>query len=80
MCSDLALHALKEIDKSNNENLPIAECGQRRNYMVDHIVNGMDASPREVPWQVSIQEFGKHFCGGSVIHPYFVLTAAHCVE
>ena len=48
--------------------------------MVDHIVNGMDASPREVPWQVSIQEFGKHFCGGSVIHPYFVLTAAHCVE
>ncbi|XP_026480934.1 trypsin-7-like [Ctenocephalides felis] len=31
-------------------------------------------------WQVSVQSFRRHFCGGSIIAKDWILTASHCVE
>ncbi|NXS13426.1 CTRL protease, partial [Neodrepanis coruscans] len=45
----------------------------------ERIVNGQTAVPGSWPWQVSLQtRTGSHFCGGSLINEYWVVTAAHC--
>ncbi|CAH1996466.1 unnamed protein product [Acanthoscelides obtectus] len=46
---------------------------------VPRIIGGREASIMEYPYQASIQFFGKHQCGGSIITERFVLTAAHCI-
>nr|XP_033322627.1 trypsin-1-like [Megalopta genalis] len=46
------------------------------------IVNGEDAREGEIPYQVSLQKMASsfHFCGGSVLNNYYVITASHCVD
>ncbi|KAF2904068.1 hypothetical protein ILUMI_02102, partial [Ignelater luminosus] len=44
------------------------------------IVGGEDASIEEHPYQVSFQAFGSHWCGGSLVRPDIVVTAAHCTD
>lgn len=43
------------------------------------VVDGRDASADEWPWMVSLRS-GGHLCGGAIISPTTVATAAHCVE
>jgi hypothetical protein len=43
------------------------------------IVGGEDAKIEDVPYQVAMLRFGNSWCGGSIIRPDVVLTAAHCL-
>ncbi len=48
-------------------------------YSQSEIVGGEDCDISEYPWQAAIYADG-YLCGASVIHQYWVITAAHCVE
>ncbi|CAM5130883.1 unnamed protein product [Natator depressus] len=59
------------------------ECGLRPSYKPSTLkesktVGGMAATSSEFPWQVSIQTKEKHFCSGSIISSWWILSAAHC--
>lgn len=43
-----------------------------------HIVGGVEATPNDWPWMASLEDESFHFCGGALIAPDIVLTAAHC--
>ncbi|XP_064212502.1 trypsin-1-like [Tribolium castaneum] len=44
------------------------------------IVGGRTATIEEYPYQVSLHYYGFHICGGSIISPVYVITAAHCTN
>jgi Trypsin len=48
----------------------------------DRIVGGNATTNGKYPWQALVlaeSDEGTGLCGGSVIHPYIVITAAHCL-
>ncbi|XP_030043996.1 serine protease 55-like [Microcaecilia unicolor] len=49
-----------------------------RSIFQSRIVGGSEALPGEWPWTVSIQDWYKHVCGGSILNAWWILTAAHC--
>ena len=34
----------------------------------------------QFPYQVSFLYFGSHRCGGSILDPLHIVTAAHCLD
>lgn len=49
------------------------------NIFEPKIIDGVDTQPGRYPYAVSLQEFGgNHVCGGTLIAPDVILTAASC--
>ncbi|XP_063705349.1 trypsin-3-like [Culicoides brevitarsis] len=46
----------------------------------NRIVGGSEISIDKRPFQVSLQYYGSHYCGGSILNKYTILTAAHCTQ
>lgn len=58
---------------------PSGKCGVRKNRG-SRVINGVTAKKGDWPWQVLIKFLGQPHCGGSIISPFYIVTAAHCVR
>ncbi|XP_029923203.1 transmembrane protease serine 13a [Myripristis murdjan] len=56
--------------------LQCVDCGQQSS--TSRIIGGSIAKVGQWPWQLSLHFRGFHTCGGVLISPDFVVTAAHC--
>ncbi|XP_060496496.1 transmembrane protease serine 3 isoform X2 [Panthera onca] len=72
-------HSVEECASGHVVALKCMACGLRMGYS-SRIVGGNVSSLAQWPWQASLQFQGYHLCGGSVITPVWVVTAAHCVH
>ncbi|CAF1330072.1 unnamed protein product [Adineta steineri] len=56
-------------------------CSQNEVNINSRIVGGEIAASHSWAWAVSLRVSSiGHFCGGTIISPHYILTAAHCLE
>ncbi|XP_065660515.1 trypsin isoform X2 [Hydra vulgaris] len=56
-----------------------AGCGNP-SIQSSRVIAGITPTKGSWPWQVLLWQDGKAFCGGTLIHREWVLTAAHCIH
>ncbi|XP_071768244.1 transmembrane protease serine 13a [Centroberyx gerrardi] len=78
--SSLPIQGLVNVSSScpdqKTVSLQCVDCGRQRS--TSRIIGGSVAKPGQWPWQLSLHYRGFHTCGGVLISPDFVVTAAHC--
>ncbi|XP_059473869.1 brachyurin-like [Neocloeon triangulifer] len=73
---------LVEMATKNESALPKLETSENANArkMTGYIVNGVETTAAQFPYQVALSVDDKMFCGGSLIAADRVLTAGHCCQ
>uniref|UniRef100_H2Y821 Peptidase S1 domain-containing protein n=1 Tax=Ciona savignyi TaxID=51511 RepID=H2Y821_CIOSA len=68
--------------RSLDTTLTSPECGKTPVAPNHRIVGGNEAKPGSWPWHAALVDSSSSlpFCGGSIISPRAILTAAHCLE
>lgn len=56
----------------------LSDCGKPQS--ASRIIGGSASQLGQWPWQVSLHYSGSHVCGGSLVSPDFVVSAAHCFQ
>ncbi|XP_070826706.1 transmembrane protease serine 13a [Chaetodon trifascialis] len=78
--SSLPIQGLVKVSSScpdqETVSLQCMDCGRQQS--TSRIIGGSKAVVGQWPWQLSLHFRGSHVCGGVLISPDFVLTAAHC--
>jgi len=60
-------------------NGPLPTCGKPE-VQGSRVISGDDAVPNSWPWQVRLFKNKRGICGGTLVHPRWVITAAHCIS
>ena len=57
----------------------LGSCG-RPEVAQSRVISGINARRGSWPWQILMLQNGAPMCGGSIISPLWIVTAAHCVS
>ncbi|KAE8613612.1 hypothetical protein XENTR_v10007785 [Xenopus tropicalis] len=71
------------VSASQPRAIPVDVCGMApmsQKSALPRIIGGEEACPNCWPWQVRILFLKAFHCGGAIISPQWVLTAAHCIR
>ncbi|CAD5126434.1 DgyrCDS14565 [Dimorphilus gyrociliatus] len=76
-------HNFKDKDTGTDKNPLDVSCGKIFSGVNKKIIGGERTNIKNVPWQTFLlikSEDKSVACGAIIIHPYYLLSAAHCVK